>query len=59
LTLTTLPELNSLFGGFTITKKKSEVQEAIYSTADWVTPSFVQIKKKITKRISPYLENEL
>lgn len=40
-------------------KKKSEGQEAIYSTADWVTPSFVQIKKKITKRISPYLENEL
>jgi len=55
-----LPELNSLFCGFTITiKKKSEGQEPIYSTADWITPSFVQIKKKITKRVSPYIENEL
>ena len=27
--------------------------------SEWVTPNFVQIKKKKTKRISPYLENEL
>jgi hypothetical protein len=27
--------------------------------SDWKTPDFVQIKKKKTKRISPYLENEL
>ena len=27
--------------------------------SDWQTPEFVRIKKKKTKRISPYLENEL
>jgi hypothetical protein len=27
--------------------------------SEWETPDFVQIKKKKTKRISPYLENEL
>jgi len=27
--------------------------------SDWQTPDFVSIKKKKTKRISPYLENEL
>ena len=27
--------------------------------SDWKTPDFVRIKKKKTKRISPYLENEL
>lgn len=27
--------------------------------SDWQTPDFVRIKKKKTKRISPYLENEL
>ena len=27
--------------------------------SDWITPSFVSIKKKKTKRISPYLETEL
>lgn len=27
--------------------------------SDWTTPEFVQIKKKKTKRLSPYLENEL
>lgn len=27
--------------------------------SDWETPDFVRIKKKKTKRISPYLENEL
>jgi len=29
------------------------------NTSDWITPSFVSIKKKKSKRISPYLENEL
>jgi hypothetical protein len=29
------------------------------NNADWITPSFVSIKKKKTKRISPYLETEL
>ena len=28
-------------------------------TSDWITPGFVQIKEKRTKRISPYLESEL
>ena len=27
--------------------------------SDWETPDFVKIKNKKTKRISPYLENEL
>jgi integrase len=27
--------------------------------SDWITPSFANIKKKKTKRISPYLESEL
>jgi DNA modification methylase len=27
--------------------------------SDWVTPSFAQIKKKKTKRLSPYLESEI
>lgn len=27
--------------------------------SDWITPPFVSIKKKKSKRISPYLENEL
>ena len=29
------------------------------NVSDWITPSFVSIKKKLTKRISPYLETEL
>jgi len=29
------------------------------SISDWKTPTFANIKKKKTKRISPYLENEL
>jgi integrase/recombinase XerD len=40
-------------------KKKSQGLEAHSSMSDWITPSFVQIKKKLTKRISPYIENEL
>lgn len=31
----------------------------IYSTSDWTTPIFVQMKEKRSKRISPYLETEL
>ncbi|MGB8936695.1 MAG: hypothetical protein WCC17_16500 [Candidatus Nitrosopolaris sp.] len=31
----------------------------IIPTSDWITPSFVQIKEKTTKHISPYLETEL
>jgi hypothetical protein len=27
--------------------------------SEWVTPDFVRIKKKKTKRLSPYLESEL
>jgi integrase/recombinase XerD len=27
--------------------------------SDWITPSFANIKKKKSKRISPYLESEL
>jgi len=35
-------------------KEKNET-----SISDWQTPSFAQIKKKKTKRLSPYLETEL
>jgi hypothetical protein len=37
--------------------KDKELDDVPFS--DWTTPNFVQIKKKKTKRISPYLENEL
>jgi integrase/recombinase XerD len=30
-----------------------------HDLSDWITPTFVSIKKKKTKRISPYLETEL
>jgi integrase/recombinase XerD len=45
-------------------KKKSESRqdESYYcheSFYDWQTPSFIQIRKKKTKRTSPYLETEL
>ena len=30
-----------------------------FSYEDWETPGFIQIKKKKTKRSSPYLETEL
>jgi integrase len=38
-------------------KDKDEYENITFS--EWLTPDFVQIKKKNTKRISPYLENEL
>ncbi|HSF52072.1 MAG TPA: hypothetical protein VLA74_15040 [Nitrososphaeraceae archaeon] len=38
-------------------KDKDEYENISFS--EWLTPDFVQIKKKKTKRISPYLENEL
>ena len=34
-------------------------KEEIISVGDWVTPDFVKIKNKLTKRISPYSESEL
>jgi integrase len=40
-------------------KLVKERAEEPSNTSDWITPSFVSIKKKRTKRISPYLENEL
>jgi hypothetical protein len=46
-------------------KKKTEneynekEQIASSSASDWETPSFARIKKKKTKRLSPYLETEL
>jgi integrase/recombinase XerD len=39
-------------------KKKTE-QIASLSSSDWETPAFARIKKKKTKRLSPYLETEL
>jgi hypothetical protein len=45
-------------------KKKTENEhkekdEIASSSSDWETPSFARIKKKKTKRLSPYLETEL
>jgi integrase/recombinase XerD len=37
--------------------KDKDLDDNPYS--EWITPDFVQIRKKKTKRISPYLENEL
>ena len=37
--------------------KEKEKEPA--NNSDWITPSFVSIKKKKSKRISPYLESEL
>ena len=34
-------------------------KEEIVSVSDWITPDFVKIKNKQTKRLSPYLESEL
>jgi integrase/recombinase XerD len=38
--------------------KEKELDDDILFS-EWITPDFVHIKKKKTKRISPYLENEL
>jgi hypothetical protein len=38
---------------------KEKEQIALSSSSDWETPPFARIKKKKTKRISPYLETEL
>jgi integrase/recombinase XerD len=44
-------------------RKILKVNDSYYycpsSYYDWQTPSFIQIRKKKTKRISPYLETEL
>jgi integrase len=39
--------------------KDKELDDNDIPFSEWKTPDFVQIKKKKTKRISPYLENEL
>lgn len=44
------------FHNYKLVKEKGEEPAEV---ADWITPSFVSIKKKKTKRISPYLEIEL
>jgi hypothetical protein len=38
---------------------KDEIGEDSDAIADWKTPSFVMIRKKRTKRLSPYSENEI
>jgi hypothetical protein len=38
-------------------KEDESENEALIS--DWETPTFAQIKKKKTKRLSPYLESEI
>jgi integrase len=37
----------------------NDTQDGDVEFSNWETPDFVKIKKKKTKRISPYLENEL
>jgi integrase/recombinase XerD len=44
------------FHNYKIVKEKGEEPTV---SSDWVTPSFVSISKKKSKRISPYLETEL
>src|SRR5919107_1553864 len=39
--------------------KKETEEIASSSASDWETPSFARVKKKKTKRLSPYLETEL
>ena len=51
----TLYESNTFSDGCIIAK----IKNFDGSFSDWETPDFVNIKKKKTKRISPYLENEL
>ena len=38
-------------------RDKNDLDEFPYS--EWITPAFISIRKKKTKRISPYLESEL
>ena len=41
-------------------KRQREIKELdVLPQSDWITPSFIQITEKRTKRISPYLETEL
>jgi integrase/recombinase XerD len=40
-------------------KQKASNGEEVLPNSDWITPAFVQIKEKRTKRLSPYLESEL
>jgi hypothetical protein len=41
-------------------KREREVKGLdVQSQSDWITPSFIRITEKRTKRISPYLESEL
>jgi integrase/recombinase XerD len=41
-------------------KREREIKELdVLPQSDWITPSFIQITEKRTKRISPYLESEL
>lgn len=44
------------FQNYKIVKEKGQEPK---NTSDWVTPTYVSIKKKRSKRISPYLETEL
>jgi integrase/recombinase XerD len=40
-------------------KQKFSSGDDILPNSEWITPAFVQIKEKRTKRLSPYLETEL
>jgi len=44
------------FHNYKLVKEKGDEPS---NSSDWITPSFVSIKKKRSKRISPYLETEL
>jgi integrase/recombinase XerD len=39
--------------------RTSKVNNSLTDPADWETPSFIQIRKKKTKRLSPYSETEI
>jgi hypothetical protein len=57
--MTILEESNTFSDGYTITNITDLMMFDDVQFSDWNTPDFVRIKKKKTKRISPYLENEL
>ena len=39
--------------------KQEEEEDEEVTESEWVTPSFINIKKRKTKRLSPYSENEI
>ncbi|MGD9673660.1 MAG: hypothetical protein AB7U98_09305 [Candidatus Nitrosocosmicus sp.] len=54
-----LQRIKYFFRWFYNEKLRQERNEESLDPSDWVTPSFLKIKEKKSKRISPYLESEI